>query len=150
MTSTVNQPISSALESYLSSQHVVTIAGQDAQGLWAANCFYVWSAEVLGFIVLSSLNTRHGQIMKDYPKVCGTVSDQTQSIAHLQGVQYTGRSLLLNGSEKQNALQLYYQKFPIARAKPAPTWLIQIDTLKMTNNRLVFGHKTRWQRDIEC
>ncbi|WP_131914236.1 PNPOx family protein [Celerinatantimonas diazotrophica] len=131
---------------YLTSHHVLSVAGMDEQGLWAANCFYVWSPVDQGFVILSSLKTRHGRIMLDSPQVCGTVVTQEQTIAHLQGIQYSAKAVLLRDEAEKQARKLYYEVFPIARAKPAPVWLLEVQSLKMTNNRLGFGHKTSWQR----
>lgn len=141
-----DEPIAQPLIDYLTSHHVLSVAGVDEQGVWAANCFYVWSHVDKGFVILSSLKTRHGQIMQDSPQICGTVATQEQTIAHLQGIQFTANAVLLADEAEKRARKLYYKVFPIARAKPAPIWLLEAQMLKMTNNRLGFGHKTIWQR----
>lgn len=141
-----NNIIPQSLVDYLTSHHVLSVAGMDEQGLWAANCFYVWSNVAQGFVILSSLKTRHGMIMLNAPLVCGTITTQEQTVAHLQGIQFSAKAILLSDKAEKQARKLYYEVFPIARAKPAPIWLLEVEMLKMTNNRLGFGHKTTWQR----
>ena len=137
------------VQQYIERFHVLTLAGQDSDGPWAANCFYVWHRNWCGFLVLTQLKTRHGQIMANSGHLCGTISEQNASVHHLQGIQYSGRAQLLAGALEKEARSLYYQKFAIAKALPAPIWLIGVDELKLTDNRLGFGHKTQWQRPPE-
>lgn len=136
-----------SISDYLEQQHVVTIAGQDDTGPWAANSFYVWQRRDAAFLVLSDPKTRHGQIMAHSAIVCGTVSSQESRVSHLQGVQFVGTAKLLSAEEEKQARHDYYQRFPIARAKPLAIWSVAVDSLKMTNNRLGFGHKLNWQRE---
>lgn len=138
--------IPESIEKYLSLQHVLTLSGNDNEGIWAASCFYVWHQSWGGFIVSSSEKTRHGAQLARYGKFAGTICAQTQNVAHIQGVQYHGESVPLNEVQEKEARQLYYQRFPIARVKPSGIWLVTPDLIKMTNNRLGFGHKSVWER----
>ncbi|MFM2479869.1 hypothetical protein [Celerinatantimonas sp. YJH-8] len=134
------------ISEYLEHYHVLTVAGQDHDGLWAANCFYVWDRENVRFIILADLKTRHGRIMQETSQVCGTVSDQESNVSHLQGVQFVAQSERLAGESEKAARALFYQKFPIARARPSPIWGIYVQSMKMMNNRLGFGTKKIWTR----
>lgn len=141
------KPVPSVLTEYLKEQHVMSVAGHDEEGGWAANCYYVWQEKTASFIILTALKTRHGMIMQHVPQVYGTVADNEASVASLRGIQYTAEPILLSGNMEKQARSLFYHKFPIARVKPSPIWQLKASFIKMTNNRLGFGHKTLWQRD---
>ncbi|CAG9001166.1 MAG: hypothetical protein CENE_03183 [Candidatus Celerinatantimonas neptuna] len=143
-------PVPEVVERYLCHQHVLTLSGMDHEGIWAASCFYVWHSLWGGFIVLSSEKTRHGAQLACYGQFAGTVCEQTKEIVHIQGIQYQGECVPLNDEQEKEARSLYYQHFPIARAKPSAIWFVRADLIKMTNNRLGFGHKLIWERSETC
>lgn len=137
-----------AICNYLIDQHVLTLCTQDEDGLWCANCFYVFDAEKMCFYLMTDDKARHTQGMLRDGHVVGTVTDQTQTIAHIQGIQYTGIASRVTAVEQSQVKSLYCERFPIARLKSAPLWQIQLLTVKMTDNKLGFGKKHFWQRSL--
>lgn len=131
---------------YLNTQHVLTLCAHDSEQIWAANCFYVLDAENIGFWLMTEVDSLHGGLMSSCPQVAGTVSDQTESISELKGIQFRGEIILAQDEDYFVGLDAYQQRFPIAKKKVAPLWLLRIDQLKMTDNSLGFGHKLHWQR----
>lgn len=71
-------PIPGKIAEFLQRHHVLSLAVQDAQGLWAASCFYACDLAAGQLIVLTSLKTRHGQQMSQSPVVAGTISGQPE------------------------------------------------------------------------
>jgi len=54
-------------------------------------------------------------------------------------------SLNVNASECRTA---YLLRFPFALAAKLDLWVLYIDYLKMTDNRLGFGKKLEWRREV--
>ena len=131
---------------YLARQHVLTLCTFNGEECWAANCFYVIDTENISFWLMTEPSTRHGHLMTACPQVVGTINEQTESVALLQGIQFRGEIRLAEGDTYQRGLEAYQQRFPIAKKKIAPLWSLRIDMLKMTDNQLGFGTKLLWQR----
>ncbi|QUN05604.1 hypothetical protein KDN34_15670 [Shewanella yunxiaonensis] len=135
-----------AISQYLQQQHVLTLCTQDQQGLWCASCFYVFDVDSMCCYLMTADNSRHTQAMVVDPIIAGTIADQTQSVLHIQGIQYTAIASRVSESESAAIRQLYCQRFPVAKVKSAPLWRLALQTVKMVDNRLGFGKKHRWQR----
>ncbi|WP_241622392.1 YhbP family protein [Rosenbergiella australiborealis] len=131
---------------YLARQHVLTLCTYSGDECWAAHCFYALDRENISFWLMTEPSTCHGRLMVASPQVVGTVSEQTESVSTLQGVQFRGEIVLAEGEDYQRGLAAYQQRFPIAKKKIAPLWVLRLDTLKMTDNSLGFGTKLHWQR----
>jgi uncharacterized protein YhbP (UPF0306 family) len=43
----------------------------------------------------------------------------------------------------------YLLRFPFALAAKLDLWILEIDYVKMTDNRLGFGKKLEWRRGVE-
>lgn len=132
---------------YLVEQTTLTLCCVDQGTPYCCNCFYVLDRSSMVFYITSSLNTHHSSVMLKNHKVAGTVSGQTQSITHIQGVQYQGSIRLLADDDEDKARRLFCAAYPIAKLKKAPMWEIMLNTLKMTDNQLGFGKKWLWSRD---
>lgn len=142
------QPIPNNMVQFFSNNHVVSIATASAQGLWSACCFYVFDAERAQLIVLTSRKTQHGENMVAQPNVAGTIAGQPHSIAKISGIQFTAQALLLSDeAEADRAKALFYKAHPSARAMKSDVWALRLETVKFTDNKLVFAKKTLWQRD---
>jgi len=81
------------------------------------------------------------------PLVAGAVALETTMIGKIQGIQFTGKSVLLEGEIYENANNAYLKKFPLANFKKLVLWGIKPDFIKMTHNRLGFGKKLIWKVD---
>lgn len=124
------QPIPDNIAAFLTQNHVVSIAAAADGAIWSACCFYVFDAERAALVVLTSLKTRHG------------------SIAKISGIQFAARAALLEEeTERRRAQSLFYHAHPAARALKSDVWLLRLDTVKFTDNKLVFAQKTLWQRN---
>lgn len=131
---------------FLTDNPVLSLCLQGADGPWAASCFYVLDASMPRLILLSDVATRHGRLMLESPAVAGTVSGQPRHLRDIRGVQFTARSeRLLDEDARQLALDLYLARHPMARLFNSDVWSLRLETVKMTDNSLLFARKTRWQ-----
>lgn len=131
---------------YITEQKVLTIATCKNDEPYCANCFYVFDKEKQQLIFLSDNATRHIEEAITNKNVAGTIDKEVTTVAKIQGLQFTGEFIDPNESQKETFYQLYYDKFPFARAKPSPIWGINLSTIKMTDNTLGFGKKLKWER----
>lgn len=129
--------------SFIRSNYVLTICAQSADGIWAASLFYVADKECL--YVISDLTTRHGSMMLANNNVSGTIAVPVEDISQICGLQFAGQVKLLIGAEEEKALQLYENRFPVAKAFRAPVWQVNFTELKLTDNSAGFGTKYHWQ-----
>ena len=142
------QPIPANITKFFQANHVASIAAAAEGTIWSACCFYVFDEAAARLVVLTSQKTRHGRLMSANPRIAGTVAGQPGSIAKISGIQFTALARLLDGeADKKSALSLYYQAHPAARAMKSDVWALDLDTVKFTDNKLVFAQKTYWQRE---
>lgn len=136
------------IAAFLKQNHVVSIAAAAGGDIWSACCFYVPDWEHTRLIVLTSLNTRHGRLMAANPKIAGTVAGQPDAVTKISGIQFTARARTIeNDADRKTALALFYKAHPVARAMKSDVWALELDSIKFTDNKLVFAQKTLWQRD---
>ena len=131
----------------LERHQVTSLATSGQDGPWAASVFYAYDPDAVSLLFLSAHETRHAQILVANPEVAGTVAGQFTDIAQIHGLQYRGRCRALEEPvQVERALELYYRRYPQARALRAPVWELRLVQIKLTDNRLGFGSKWLWQR----
>ena len=135
-----------AIWQYILSNHVMSISAWEQEDSWSANLFY--AADILqdGVYVMTSKLTHHGQLMQKNAVVSGTISEQTEDLTQLKGIQFLGIATILPGGLIQNALSVYQQRFPEAKERQETLWKIAFTRLKFTDNSLGFGTKMNWQQ----
>lgn len=114
---------------------------------YCANLFYAFETGKAWLIFKSDKKTIHIQQALLNQHVAGTISPDKLDIKKIQGVQFTGKMTVMTDSIKSAAEKSYYKKYPFALAFKGELWVIQIDSIKMTDNTLGFGSKLTWQRD---
>lgn len=131
----------------LDSHQVLSLAVSLDDIPWAASAFFAYDPEQQRLLFLSSLETRHGELLALNPRVAGTITSQFTEIAQIHGLQFYGIARRLAAPhEAEDACALYYTRFPQARGFTAPVWEIRLLQLKLTDNRLGFGTKIQWSR----
>lgn len=114
---------------------------------WAANAFFVYDDSEQRLIFLSSLDTRHGEMLSVNRQVAGTITPQFDDIGQIHGLQFLGVARELDTPALAGpALERYYTRFPLAAGMTAPVWDIHLVRMKLTDNRLGFGTKVQWSR----
>ena len=133
---------------FIGEHHVLTVASASREAApWCANAFYVFDPQEEAFIITSEEKTRHAQLFLDNPQVAGTVVLETEQVGKIQGLQFTGVVRRCDGGLFDRCRLLYLKRFPFAVFKGGEVWLIRLERLKLTDNRLGFGKKLLWQRD---
>lgn len=133
---------------FIGEHHVLTVACCAPEGApWCANAFYVFDPQEQGFIITSEEKTLHAQLFLNNPQVAGSVVLETEQIGKIRGLQFTGTVERCDGGLFDRCRLKYLKRFPYAVFKGGEVWLIRLDSLKLTDNRLGFGKKLLWRRD---
>lgn len=131
---------------FIGEHHVLTVACATQAGApWCANAFYVFDAKEEAFIITSEEKTRHAQLFLDNPAVAGSVVLETEEVGKIRGLQFTGTVRRCDGGLFDRCRLQYLKRFPYAVFKGGEVWLIRLDSLKYTDNRLGFGKKLLWK-----
>ena len=134
------------VELFLAKHHLLSLATLSENSPYSASLFYAYTHESVSFIVASDTKTEHIQNVLSNPNVSGTVALETDEIGKIQGIQFQGQMQVATKEEGTE----YFKAFPYAKVMHPTLWLITINTIKMTDNRLGFGKKLYWDRtDLE-
>ena len=126
--------------------HLLSIATISGRGPWCASCFFAWDEENNSLVLTTDPATRHGAEFRSNPSVAGTIALETKRIGRIRGAQFTGTVSEPAGEELARARKIYMRRFPFAALTEIHLWVIKLDYIKLTDNRLGFGHKETWQR----
>jgi uncharacterized protein YhbP (UPF0306 family) len=135
--------------SFLKKHHVLTIATSVDNKPWCANCFYVYLHDENLLVFTSELVTRHGKEFMLNPEVAGSIVLETMIVGKIQGIQFSGLISIPEGEMHDRARSAYIRRFPVAMLMNTKLWTVRLDYIKMTDNRLGFGKKLIWERDIK-
>lgn len=133
------------ISKFIEANKVFTLATSDNNEPYCASCFYAFDEENQLLIFSSEEGTKHIKQGIDNNKVSGTINTEITSVAKIKGIQFTGEFINPTEEQQKAFYSIYYEKFPFARAKPAPIWAIQLTWIKMTDNTLGFGKKLEWE-----
>lgn len=126
---------------FIEQHHVLTLATCDGETLSACSLFYAYSSENHCFVVASSDDTLHIQQINTNNNIAGNILLETKEVGKIQGLQFRGKFVENDSKELRN---LYYKTFPYALAMQPKLWKIEIEYMKLTDNRLGFGKKLIW------
>ncbi len=140
---------------YLQTHHVLSLATCADNQPWVAPVFYAWRAASLYF--LSAPHTRHGQNMAQNPDVSGSIQEDVNNWSAIRGLQLSGRVVLLEGDERQHAIDVYQARFnlnadtappQILRALDKISWYrCDLQQLLFVDNSVSFGHRAEIDLD---
>jgi uncharacterized protein YhbP (UPF0306 family) len=100
----------------------------------------------MAFVFTSGDETRHIREVTQNPKVAGNVVLETSIIGKIQGIQFSGTLVKAEGEALAKVSSAYLKRFPFAALMDTTLWILSIEYLKMTDNRLGFGKKLLWER----
>ena len=101
------------------------------------------------FVFTSDKNTKHINDIAQQKFVAGAIALETKIIGKIRGIQFTGIIKELEGEELKTAKKAYLRAFPYAILKKTHLWGVEVDFIKMTDNRLGFGKKIIWKKKPE-
>ena len=134
------------IAAYLSKNKVLTLATSHQGQPYCAHCFYAYDQADDTLIFMSDSDTRHIKEALANNNVGGTVSTNVKTVAKLKGIQLTGTFISPDKELEKAFYDVYYKRFPFARAQQSEIWGVKLDYIKMTDNTLGFGTKLTWIR----
>lgn len=132
---------------FIKEHHVLTLATSQENKAWCCNCFYVFDNDKMHFLFTSDEDTIHINHINRNPIVACSVVLETKMIGQIRGAQITGTVSRVNKDDYLKQKLRYLKRFPYAVLKATPLWILKIETIKMTDNRLGFGKKLYWERE---
>jgi uncharacterized protein len=133
---------------FIKKHHVLTLATVSNNIPWCANCFYAYMEDENSFVFTSDFKTRHIEEALVQNQVAGSVVLETNIVGKIQGIQFSGILNYPDEDQYITAEKTYVKRFPFAALMETTLWILRIDYLKMTDNRLGFGKKITWQREL--
>jgi uncharacterized protein YhbP (UPF0306 family) len=130
---------------FIRQHHVLTLSTCAFGKSWSANCFYAYMEDENMLVFTSDENTKHIQDVKINPEVSGSIFLETKIVGKIQGIQFTGIMSEPEGDLFRRARHYYLKKFPFAALMNTTLWVLKINYIKMTDNRLGFGKKLIWE-----
>ncbi|MFI3306348.1 MAG: pyridoxamine 5'-phosphate oxidase family protein [Rikenellaceae bacterium] len=136
--------IDSKIVKFIGRHHVLTLATIDSDGSpYCSNAFYSFDEERGALVFSSNPDTAHGAHMASDQRVAASIVLETKIVGKLQGLQISGRAV--EGDTRDR--ECYITAFPFAAVAPLSLWRLEIDFVKLTDNRLGFGKKLIWRRE---
>ncbi len=133
---------------FIQKHHVLTIATSHQNQSWCAACFYAFNSKNGVFVFTSDDNTRHINEILTNNRVAANIIRETKVIGIIQGLQISGTVERID-NEKMRELQItYLKKFPFAILANTSLWALYPNSLKLTDNKLGFGTKLIWQKEL--
>jgi len=133
---------------FINEHHVLTLATSFEEEPWCASCFYVYMPEDNCFVFTSDFNTRHIQQASHNIYVAGNIVLETSVVGKVQGVQFQGIISQPQNEQYEKAKKAYLKRFPVAMLMDTHIWVVDVTYIKMTDNRLGFGKKLIWSKNI--
>ncbi len=127
---------------FLSKHHLLSLATSADNTPQSASLFYAYDSERIAFVVASDTKTEHIQNVLRNENVSGTVALETDEVGKIEGVQFKAKMRMITHKEGE----LYFKAFPFAKVMNPQLWSIELEEIKLTDNRLGFGKKLKWQR----
>lgn len=138
--------IDSRIVSFFKKHHVLTIATTVDGEPWCASCFYVYLEDENALVFTTDTGTRHGREFMMNPRVSGTVVLETLMVGKIRGIQFSGVVSEPSGELMSKAKHHYLKRFPVAILMDTHLWIVKLNHIKMTDNKLGFGKKLTWDQ----
>lgn len=130
---------------FINQHHVLTLATCVENNPWCANCFYVWLEDENCFVFTTDNATKHAQDAIQNQNVAGSVVLETGIVGKIRGIQFRGTMQIPENELASKARFAYLKKFPFTALMNTSLWIVRVNYIKMTDNRLGFGKKLIWE-----
>ncbi len=136
------------IETFIEKQKNLTLCTCENNVPYCANCFYAFMSDEKMLIFKSGSATKHiSQALKNNT-VAGTILPDLDKTGTIKGIQFSGNFSAPANNLLDKARKAYYKKFPFAIAIAGEIWVIELVTIKMTDNTLGIGKKLTWERTL--
>ena len=168
-------PLDPKITAFLKKHHLLTLATTRDNTPWVAHCFYAFMEKEACLVFTTDDDTRHGMEMSENPKLAAGIAWETKVVGQVRGAQVSGRAVRVEEAKRRKGEQAtideentkvetllasstlslfdpklarsaYLTRFPYAAAMKLNLWVLVIDTIKYTDNRMGFGKKLLWER----
>ncbi|MFI3265995.1 MAG: pyridoxamine 5'-phosphate oxidase family protein [Rikenellaceae bacterium] len=151
MTQEVGNIVDPRIEKFILKHHVLTLATSHDNKSYCSNMFYTYLPEHKALVFTSSESTLHGQQALLNPDVSASIVVESKVVGILQGAQICGTIKSQSDQSipeqiKTDMRNSYLKRFPYAIAAELNLWLLEVDFIKFTDNKLGFGKKLIWQK----
>ena len=133
---------------FIKEHHVLTLATSFEEEPYCANCFYVYLESENSLVFTSDYNTKHIRQASHNIYVAGSIVLETDIIGKIQGIQFQGIINEPKGELYSKVRKAYLKKFPVAMLMKTTLWVVDLTFLKFTDNRLGFGKKLIWEKEL--
>jgi hypothetical protein len=134
---------------FIKKHHVLTLSTAINNYSYSCNCFYAYDEVDNVLICTSDENTRHVKNIETNNNISGTIVLETMQIGKIQGLQFLGKIFMAKDDLLKKYKKIYIKKFPFAILKNTDLWYIELEFCKYTDNRLGFGKKLIWHKEIK-
>ena len=131
---------------FIKEHHVLTLATSADGKPWCANCFYIYLEQENCFVFTSDNKTKHVKDVLENRNVAGSVVLETNTVGKIRGIQFQGTMEIPEKDLSSKAKKSYLKRFPYAVLMKTTLWVLHLDYIKMTDNRLGFGKKLIWEK----
>jgi len=132
---------------FIKEHHVLTLATTIENNPWCANCFYTYLEDENCFVFTSDDDTKHVKDVFRNKNVAGSVVLETSVVGKIQGIQFRGVMERPTENLQRKVKKAYLKKFPFAALMNTSLWVLHLNYIKMTDNRLGFGKKLIWEKE---
>lgn len=133
---------------FIRKHHVLTLCTSKENRPWCCSCFYAYDVEEGCFIFTSEDNTRHANEVLTNNQVAANIYLETLLIGKIQGLQISGTIKQINPNNRNSLKGTYVKRFPFAILLNSSLWALYPNSLKLTDNKLGFGTKLIWKKDL--
>ena len=130
---------------FFKKHHVLTLATSSNNEPYCASCFYVYLEDENILVFTSDKNTKHISDTINQRLVAGAIALETKIVGKIRGVQFRGIISEPSGQIERKARIAYFKAFPYAALSKPIFWIVKLNFIKYTDNRLGFGKKIIWQ-----
>ena len=131
---------------FLNGHHLLTLATSQNNTPYCCNLFYVYDQVSNQLIFSTETKTKHAQDFITNTNVAGSVALETKNVSKIQGVQLLGTIEELKGERLKIAKEQYIKAFSYAANMDLHLWVMPLNFIKMTHNKLGFGKKLIWEK----
>jgi len=131
---------------FLNEHHLLTLATSQNDKPYCCNLFYVYDQVSNQLIFSTETKTKHAQDFITNTNVAGSVALETKNVSKIQGAQLLGTIEELKGERLKIAKEQYIKAFSYAANMELHLWVMPLNFIKMTHNKLGFGKKLIWEK----
>ncbi|MHB8259963.1 MAG: pyridoxamine 5'-phosphate oxidase family protein [Bacteroidia bacterium] len=140
--SSLDKPISL----FIQSQTALTIATCFQDMPYCASCYYAFLEKQNAIVFKSSRDTQHIIYALQNKQVAGTITPDKSEVGKIKGIQFSGEFIEPKDDLLKEAKSAYIKKYPFSVAFKGDFWLIELTSIKYTDNTLGFGKKLKWEK----